>query len=620
MSIEQLKRTLSQLQSEDPLAWQGYLELAHCYRLLGSLDLAHRTLAAPLGPAAPPEVRMRAVAEAAQLTIAEGQPAAALSNLRLAQDEQTDPAPELDFALLDAILALWETAASDDDQESMRTWQKQAAAVVARIERAHGSYWGRRAALQLMRVADSGSSPGNAEILGHAGDNLYLKGQLDEAVVAYERAAGQARAARDLAAALELESKAASIEQSREQFAAASQRLERLAQEQPDAAEAPRTHLLAAWNAAQDTRVHPDSGPRYVRLLEEHLDRWPTGATADLARLWLGRWLEAHQDWEAAVQAYQGIAADAEPFAEAVPALARCWNQYLARQSAAGEPVDRVAAEAMQFFDALILDSQGQWPASWTAAQRAAAVATAGLRIDYLRDGHVDAQRVLQASLGGDPEPTSPWRESAQSLLVVALAGQADRRDEARQLLDQLGRESPDRLPEIIHRLAEITRRQPSMAEQLAPLQLGALQFTDAANLPVDPRQQLRLDRVQAAALAAAGDVDQALEVLRRLAQTHPHHAQVQIDLARLLTSQTDASSLSQAIVQWQQIARRLRPDTPDWYEAKYGLALALFQRNQTNDRSVAAQQLRYLKATSLVDQTPWSKQVNALLQRCEQE
>ena len=212
----------------------------------------------------------------------------------------------------------------------------------------------------------------------------------------------------------------------------------------------------------------------------------------------------------------------------------------------------------------------------------------------------------------GAPEPTSPWRETAQTLLVVALAGQRDRRDEARQLLEQLGRESPEQLPEIIHRLGKITQRQPHMAAQLAPLQLEARQFVQAANLPMDPQQQLGLDRVQAAALAAAGDVGKALEVLHRLAQTHPHHAQVQIDLARLLASQPDVKSLSQAIVQWQQIARRLQPDTPDWYQAKYGLALALCQRNQTHDRSVAAQQLRYLKATSRVDQTPWSKDVNA--------
>ena len=249
------------MQSDDPLAWQGYLELAHCHRLLGSLDMAHRTLAAPLGPAAPPDVRRRAVAEAALLAIAEGRPAEALSKLR-ARIEQTDPAPEVDFALLEAILALWKTAAADDDQESTRSWQKEAAAAVAQIERAHGSYWGRRAALQLVRVADGGSSPGSAEILGHAADNLYLKGQLDEAVVAYERAAGQAREARDLTAARRVGIQSgfdrAEPGAVRRRLATSGTSGSRTTGRRRGA----RTHLSAAWNAAQDTRAHPDSGPR----------------------------------------------------------------------------------------------------------------------------------------------------------------------------------------------------------------------------------------------------------------------------------------------------------------------------------------------------------------------
>lgn len=620
LALEQLKRTLSQLQSDDPLAWRAYLDLATCHRLLGSFDLALHTLVAPLSSSAPPEIRQRAIAESALVTIAQGQPLQALTALREAREQTTTALAELDFAYLQAVLALWQTAAEAKQEAEGRKWQAEAAATVAGIERTHGTYWGRRAALQLLSVADSGTAPGNAEILGRAADELYAKEQFAEAIVAYERGANQARATRDLTAAWQLEQKAAAIEQQLEQFDAASQRLERLALEQSDPGSAARNHLLAAWNAAQDTRLHTEKGPRYERLLETHLERWPEEPTSQQARLWLGRWHERQQRWEQAARAYQGISPEAEQFPVAVESLARCWRQLLARRAADDETADELLANALQYLDALILDTQGQWPATWSSAQRSAAMATAALRIDHLRSGYTDAQRVLQAALWGTPDPTVSWREEAQSLLVIALAGQPSQLDQARALLEEVRTETPQRLPEIVQRLARLAQHHPDMATALAPLQLAAIEAFAADPLPLEGQQQLQIDQARAAALSAAGRSDESIEILQRLAQTHPDHATIQLELARALTARSDAPSLSRAIVQWQQIARRLRPDTPAWYEAKYGLALALYQRNQTNDRSVASQQLRYLKVTSQVDQSPWSKDVDELLQRCERE
>ena len=76
--------------------------------------------------------------------------------------------------------------------------------------------------------------------------------------------------------------------------------------------------------------------------------------------------------------------------------------------------------------------------------------------------------------------------------------------------------------------------------------------------------------------------------------------------------------------MQWQKVAKRIRPGTDAWLQSRYSIALALYKRNrptqadQSADRAVAAQRLRYLKATSDVEKSTWKAKVDQLLQRCE--
>ncbi len=254
LAIEQLNATLTQLQAGDALTWKVYLDLAACYRLLGNLEQAQRALAAPLADTAPTAVRTDALAEQARVMIAAGRPQQALDELSIAGPLAEQPSPELDYARLEAMLALFKAARERKDDALADQWQKKATAAVDLIEQNCGNYWGHRANLALLAVSGSGIGSGNVEILARAADKLYLEGQLDEAIAKYEQAAGQARATNDLVTAFDLEYKAALIEQKQERYAAASQRLQRLAWQQKSHPQAPPTHLLAAWNAAQQVR------------------------------------------------------------------------------------------------------------------------------------------------------------------------------------------------------------------------------------------------------------------------------------------------------------------------------------------------------------------------------
>ncbi len=624
LAIEQLNATLTQLQTGDALTWKVYLDLAVCYRLLGNLEQAQRSLTTPLSDVASPAVRLDARAEQARVMIAAGHPEQALDELGPAAPRPDLSSPELDYARLEAMLALFQAARSRKDDTLAEQWQKKATATVDLIEQNHGDYWGHRANLALLAVSATGIGSGNVEILARAADKLYLEGQLDEAITKYEQGATQARATNDLPIAFELDYKAALIQQKQQHYGAASQRLRNLAVERPTLPQSPQTHLLAAWNAAQEVRVDEHAANQYLALLQEHLELWPTGDTTNTARQWLGGLLESQGQWESAIDAYRGITSDALQFPAAIAALARCWQQWLQQLRRDNQPTQAICDAATQFFDQLILGSEQRWPERWSEAQRVAAVAAARLRLEFARDSLVDAQRVLQAALAASPEAPEAWREEAQTLQIVALAGQPDRQPEAQKLLRELGSGSTDRLLELIHSLSALAETaSPAVQAQLAQLQLAALDQLKSTGGQLEARQRLRMEQVRAGASRASGKQEAALQLFRQLAAEQPANGAIQLQLAELMLESDDKETLSAAVRQWQVVAGRVRPGTDEWFRARYSIALALFKRNrpasgkEPSDRAVAAQRLQYLKATSKVDETEWKDKVDVLLQRC---
>ncbi len=454
---------------------------------------------------------------------------------------------------------------------------------------------------------------------------MYRKKQFDQALVTYERAAELARAMGELPTAGDIEFKAALIEQQLKRHAAAAERLQRLALEQPPNPESPTRHLLAAWNAAQVVRTDRTATNRYKALLEEHLEKWPSHDTANTVRKWLGDLCKIEGNYASAVAAYRGITLDSKFYLEAIDQAATCWETWLQRQQSTGQETDTILADATSFFDGIILGSERRWPERWSEAQLAAALATARLRLTFTAQQLVDAQRVLQAAMEFAPADDKAWLAEAQSLLVVALAGQAGHQQEALQLLQQLGAESIDRLLQLVDGLSTLAESAaPTVRTQIAQVQLAALDQLQTNTTQLSPKHQVRFDQVRAEALRVSGQQQKALEIYRRLAADQPNNGSVQLNFAELLLQSEDPETLSDAIVQWQKVAKRVRPGTDAWLQARYSIALALYKRgrpkrdDQPADRTVAAQRLRYLKATSDVEKSSWKTKVNELLQRCE--
>ncbi len=616
-AVDQLKKPLTQITENDPLIWPIRLDLAICLRLLGQMAEAEGTLQAIEQSDADAELRLRARAERARIHLDRRQPEQALAVLQAGRQLAGQTAADLDYAYLQTTLALWQAAVAADDAQAADLWRKRAVEVVQLVEQAYGPYWGRRGDLLLVRTVGRSQAQGDIDILGRAADDLYRQGQWDEAVKTYEQAGAAAGAAGDTDQAFALRYKAALVDHQRQQHDRAGQRLRRLALDLPDYQKAPDVHLLAAWNTAQLARSQPEFLELYGEILQEHIRRWPASNTADAARLWLGRLRESQRQWQAAAEAFQAVSGQYPEYESALRDAARCWTTALQLPKADGQSdvvAARAAAAAFQKKTPL-----GDDPPSrpWTPADRFCAEQAARLLVEFTPDGYAEAERILQGALDGEPPPDASWRTSAESLRIVALAGQPTRRSLAEERLLSVGLSSPPQLLQILKGVAPILEAaDPEVRQSLASLQVAVAERLWQQRDQLADDQRTMLHRVRAEALLLAGRDGQARTAYADLADQNPNDGEIQQAYAQLLLDGPSREDWQQALDAWRRIAARSRPQTELWYDARYAIASALVKLNQ---RDEAARRIRYLQALPPgLAGTPWEAKFQQLLDQCD--
>lgn len=616
-AVRTLQQPLTQIAAADPLAARLRIEQAGCYRLLGDLAAAHQTLEQVQIPGDQPEMVLEARAETARLHLAHGRPEEALQVLSQGRETGGRISPELDFAQLETWLALWREAHDRGDAEQANQWQSKAAAMVHLVEQVHGLFWGRRSDLLLVHTISGSHEAADLEVLIRSGDSLYRKGQADDAIAAYEKAAQTATAAGRPEQAFELRYKAALVEQNREHHRSAAGKLRTLASQSPTQPKAAEAHLLAAWNAAQAAQQDKTGLETYAEILAEHLALWTAGKTSDTVRLWLGRLRERQQQWSAAAEAYQGISRESTHFIDALPAAIRCWQNHLnalGADSAAVEATAQTVAEALAAHVEPLLSEPAQ---PWSEQDRLAALGAARFLVFHTQQGGAQAESLLRAALDGEPPGTSAWRAEAEPLLVLALAFQDGKRAEAERTLRQLGAASAVQLEELLAGLSAIgdstsRHRQP----EIAALRLAGIEMLGDRLAQLDAAAQARIERWRAESLAAVGQHAAALAAYAKLAVRYPDDAVLQVTYAELLMSGDDPRSWTSALDQWRRIATRARPQSELWYQARFGTAAALVQLGRKQE---AAERIRYVQATTpALTATPWAQKFADLLRACQ--
>jgi predicted Zn-dependent protease len=227
------------------------------------------------------------------------------------------------------------------------------------------------------------------------------------------------------------------------------------------------------------------------------------------------------------------------------------------------------------------------------------------------------AEGILRTALEHADDASETWRAAAQAQLVVAIAAQPGRHDEALQQVREIAGASPAQMLAVLEGLASVASRSPDRTRgEIARVQLAAADLLTASRVQLASGDALALDRLRAQALAAAGRADEALALYQRLVREQAGSGTIQEGYADLLLASSEPAHRKLALDQWRIVASRSPPRTPRWYKAKYSVALAQFQ---LGDATEAATLLRYLLETPPgLSGSGWEEAYRELLGRCE--
>ncbi len=574
---------------DDPLVWPARLDELICLRLAGKLPEAAKQLAEFEKLQPPESFDKRLRAEAVRLLLAAGKRDEAFKAAGPPASETGAGAADLDFARLQAIVALWQHAAAGRAPAVAAEWEKRAGDEVTHIESLHGPYWMRRAETLLAGTLTKAARAESLDSLTRAAVSFYRGGQIDEALAAYDEAAKQAESKGQSDQAFDIRYTAAAIENQRKHFQAAADRFARLALDQPEHAKAAEAHLAAIYNAAEAAQSDKQPLDEYGRLLDEHLAHWPKSPTVGQVALWLGKLREHDQKWQQAATAYRAVPRDQANYAEAVEDAARSYDRLFAAQRVAGKADEQQAREAAQWLEQVISGPTGKAPEPWTALERLAALSAARIWMTDIPGGAVPAENLLQAALEHAGDAPAEWQTSARILLVTALAGQG-RLDEAVAAVEKISGGSPADLVLMLDELAKAGAKVEGNASkrQLAELELKTIDALGDRAGQLSQAQRKRLDRLHALALAETGQHEPAVKLMDDLARRFPKDGDIQEELAGMLGASGSPDELRRAVKKWSEIAERSRGGTPRWFHANLGLAQAqLALGKKTQARSI---------------------------------
>lgn len=642
-ALQTLQELLAQVDSDDALAWEGRVEQLIVYRLAENFSEAGRLRERLEDEEIPDSIRVRIHAEAARVILAERSArsggaadsappawlAEALRWVELAPSPSQPGAPHLDLARLEVFIAAWKARAEGDEQQA--EWRQRTVSLAKYIEQSHGRYWARRADQLLLREVQGNVQAADAEILRRQADDLYLRGELEEALTLYDEVVKGALEGNDEEETFRASYRAGLVQVKRGEDHDALDRLRRVSRDYAAHESAPAAHLAAIQSTVRLARTDASYLELYEELLREHIRRWPRSMYVSRVNLWLGRLQRHQQRWRGAIEAFQRVSATGPEGEPALEGLEASWRGLLSDRQAKSngsndlQAFDTILDEAIQSLRGFSLRVDVE-PTSDRRGRRGPDISTPPLRgqtilaasrllLEFAPHRAGEVEDVLHQYVSADSEENSAtWRSEAESWLFLARALQPERQDLARQQLRQLEARSSKTIWRLLDQLAKVgeTAERP-LRRQLASLQLELLQRLESLEAEGVDRAA-EIPRRRARALWELGEGEQAIELYRRLVDEQPRDGVLQTEYAQLLAARDDPESLAQALRQWRVIADRTPPHGDAWYAAKYQVAELLWRTGRGEE---AAKLIRYLRITSPLPTSDWSDRFEELLKKC---
>lgn len=580
----QLEETVLAMGEAEPIHWLASIELITFERMLNDTARASKLLE-DLEAQSPPALAIAPLrAEQIRLLAASGKAAAAVSEGTKWAGAQNPRDADVDLALLEAIVA----------ENSIATTSKSLMQSLADIESKHGPYWGRRASALVLKNAPAEMAAGNLELLSRTADQLYLQQNWDEAIATYDRAAQKAKEEKKDAQFVDLANRAALVEQERKGYSEAVRRFLELAAAPEAKSIADVLQLCAAWNQKQLVEANPADVKIFVafeQILKDQITKSPDSPSTSKGRLWLAQAYEKRNELDSAYRIADAIPSDAnEKDAGRVLCL-----RYWSRKSSGFDhgKIDNLSAPLKW-----ARENQGDLA---TTVQRRIGVTGIGWELLYRREpNHGEAESRLRDLISKTPETEKETIDAARTLMVVALAAQPTKHEEAAKLLAESGGTAKQRLTALLGLVKIMKSAGRSVKPALAEFVLTAIKSLSPSMGELNAGEKLLVDIAYADGLQAKGDAKTA-QVYAEIAKKHANSAVAQEAYAMYLTSEAETGIIERtqfaqkALDQWRLVASRSEPRSERWFRAKYFVAKTQFQMG---DKINAAKLIDLLDAT----------------------
>ncbi|MGE0377349.1 MAG: hypothetical protein AB7Q45_18210 [Planctomycetaceae bacterium] len=577
-------RELAKTPKPDQAAWLSEVLLIEVQRLKGDIDRVGSLVTALEGRNPPTEVRDAAAAQAVRAALDAGRPDAALERLQSHRGENGTASDELTELVVETLLSARRVAFDKQQPELAKDLMAEAESCATNLTGAWGDR--SRVLIDAAREADT-YGPQLAESVRRA-KWAWRNGNLEEAISRYHDAVAEAHRSRQTEFAVEFAIAMATLQTEVRRYDGAVITLTGLLDNYPDSPRAADAHLLRAYALGRQYEQRPDDERRkdYREALEEHRLKFVDSPTVAEATWMLARLEEYEQYWSEAVALLESIPPDSARNADAQARLAAVYEHALSDLKRRGQPTGEWELRAIAALTAAVSTfppaaaplSAPQTETAWRLArlllgqpQPDFAAADTLLERVLESDAAADASEP-DASAAFDQTPTARLAAASQ-LRIVSLAGQG-RLDEAREVVRQLERRSPDRLLDVLGGLTTAAGQVGLEHKQtVGTLQLEVSQSLDSRRETLSEEQRLKLDESLALAYAALGRMPQAAAVYEKLLWQQPGNARIIESLARLYESNGTISDVRNASKQWQALERLQRQGSPAWLESRYHLA-----------------------------------------------
>ena len=601
---------LRSMKKSNPLWWQLQLDrvlvLRSSEKYEEGLSLIREVLADQKSVS--DEIGGRFLAENLRILIALNQ----IEQAKKVSAMQISSANVADFELARVEAFMHFGSISNEDSTS---WQKKAVALTRQIESTYGRYWSRRANLLLVRAAESNPIAVDLQLLVKLADSNYLKGDFDEAIRTYESAAAKAKGAGDAKTEFSLLQKAAAVQTKRKNYVDASIRYETIAKSRSTDKRAAVAHRAAIVNAAESARTDPKQISRYLKLLQQQVEKWPADNATDEPRLWFAKMLQRQRKSIEAIEILLGVNSESIHYEPALRSARQiAIGKLLQIQNPSAEKAANAKAEREKFAAPFELIWKRSFESNkkvesdsmrflWEMATAASVRSTAKLGI------RPKSLQRIEDNFSTNREIAFDWQIAAISVLVYEYA-----------MLDDS--ESSKKFVRYVRRLVEISPDQALIAlerifagnklsDNIVAEADDVVRLFDGKEELLSKASQSRLLTVRAKAFAAAGKTNESMQLFEDILEERPNDIQIRIEYATQLGLSSKKSQKLKSLSQWKVIAKRSPAKTENWYLSQLQIAKLL---DAIGEREKAKNFLLYMQEVTGWKDSKLQPQFNDLL------